>query len=354
MATTAPPGKEVRVLGIGERLDGADGARRGSAGTVRSRRRAGARRLWHTLAWAVFGAGYVGAIVFVATRAGVDARRRAAGARRRLAAVGVHRRDGRRDRIPARLLDGRLAAAGLARGLRRVAHRGGGPAPRPTAVRDGIRLRSRVVRLSGDVAPGARRRVADAAGRRGRRDRRRKRRRQDDAGQAAGEDVRAVVGRDLRRRDAAGADAGRRVARAAGRRVPGFLPLRVPRPPQRRPRRRAADGRRAGGRRRASIGPARATCVARLPSGLETQLGPTWPGGVELSFGQWQKLALARGFMRERAAAAGARRADGGARRGDRARAVRALRRGGARRRPTTAASRSWCRTASRPCAWRA
>src|SRR5262249_14689086 len=39
--------------------------------------------------------------------------------------------------------------------------------------------------------------------------------------------------------------------------------------------------------------------VARLPSGLETQLGPTWPGGAELSFGQWQKLALARGFMRE-------------------------------------------------------
>jgi ATP-binding cassette subfamily B protein len=39
--------------------------------------------------------------------------------------------------------------------------------------------------------------------------------------------------------------------------------------------------------------------VARLTSGLETQLGPTWPGGVELSFGQWQKLALARGFMRD-------------------------------------------------------
>jgi len=29
-------------------------------------------------------------------------------------------------------------------------------------------------------------------------------------------------------------------------------------------------------------------------------LGPTWPGGVEVSFGQWQKLALARGFMRDR------------------------------------------------------
>jgi ATP-binding cassette subfamily B protein len=39
--------------------------------------------------------------------------------------------------------------------------------------------------------------------------------------------------------------------------------------------------------------------VAHLTSGLDTQLGPTWPGGVEISFGQWQKLALARGFMRE-------------------------------------------------------
>ncbi|MGH9273201.1 MAG: ABC transporter ATP-binding protein, partial [Acidimicrobiales bacterium] len=34
-------------------------------------------------------------------------------------------------------------------------------------------------------------------------------------------------------------------------------------------------------------------------AGLDTQLGPTWPGGVEVSFGQWQKLALARGFMRD-------------------------------------------------------
>src|SRR5262249_13905272 len=39
--------------------------------------------------------------------------------------------------------------------------------------------------------------------------------------------------------------------------------------------------------------------VSRLKSGLDTQLGPTWPGGVDVSFGQWQKLALARGFMRE-------------------------------------------------------
>ncbi len=39
--------------------------------------------------------------------------------------------------------------------------------------------------------------------------------------------------------------------------------------------------------------------IEHLASGLETQLGPTWPDGVEISFGQWQKLALARGFMRE-------------------------------------------------------
>ncbi len=39
--------------------------------------------------------------------------------------------------------------------------------------------------------------------------------------------------------------------------------------------------------------------VDSLPSGLDSQLGPTWPGGVEVSFGQWQKLALARGFMRD-------------------------------------------------------
>jgi ATP-binding cassette, subfamily B, bacterial len=39
--------------------------------------------------------------------------------------------------------------------------------------------------------------------------------------------------------------------------------------------------------------------VERLQAGLETQLGPTWPGGVDVSFGQWQKLALARGFMRD-------------------------------------------------------
>ena len=39
--------------------------------------------------------------------------------------------------------------------------------------------------------------------------------------------------------------------------------------------------------------------VDGLPEGLATQLGPTWPGGVDLSGGQWQKLALARGLARD-------------------------------------------------------
>ncbi len=41
-----------------------------------------------------------------------------------------------------------------------------------------------------------------------------------------------------------------------------------------------------------------ATLVADLPAGLETQLGTAWEGGVGLSGGQWQRLALARGQMR--------------------------------------------------------
>ncbi|WP_380282165.1 ATP-binding cassette domain-containing protein [Kitasatospora purpeofusca] len=40
--------------------------------------------------------------------------------------------------------------------------------------------------------------------------------------------------------------------------------------------------------------------IARaLPDGAETRLGAGWPQGVDLSHGQWQRVALARGFMRE-------------------------------------------------------
>jgi ATP-binding cassette subfamily B protein len=39
--------------------------------------------------------------------------------------------------------------------------------------------------------------------------------------------------------------------------------------------------------------------VAQLPEGLESMLGSTFPGGHELSTGQWQKIALARMLTRD-------------------------------------------------------
>ena len=42
-----------------------------------------------------------------------------------------------------------------------------------------------------------------------------------------------------------------------------------------------------------------ADVLEKLPGGLDTQLGARWEGGVDLSTGQWQKLALGRALMRE-------------------------------------------------------
>jgi len=58
------------------------------------------------------------------------------------------------------------------------------------------------------------------------------------------------------------------------------------------------DGERVG--RAVEQGGAR-ELVAGLSAGLETQLGRWFSSGVELSGGQWQKIALARAFMREEA-----------------------------------------------------
>lgn len=69
LATTAPPGKEVRVTGIGERLiTDRRGAWERWYGPVASARWGSAA--WHALAWAVFGLAYVGAIVFVSSGLG--------------------------------------------------------------------------------------------------------------------------------------------------------------------------------------------------------------------------------------------------------------------------------------------
>ena len=163
---------------------------------------------------------------------------------------------------------------------------------------------------------------------------------------------------DPRRRRRSRPHARRRVARAAGGCVPGLLPLRVQGAAHRRRRRRAAPGRRAGRRhggrpgrrgRRGGAARRRARDAAR----------PDVAGGRR---GVVRPVAEARARARLHArpsAAAGARRADGRARRRDRARAVRTLRRRGARRRGSarrraepTAASPSWSRTASAPSAW--
>lgn len=42
------------------------------------------------------------------------------------------------------------------------------------------------------------------------------------------------------------------------------------------------------------------TVIDKLPEGLDTQLGKQFAGGHELSGGQWQRIALARAFMRQK------------------------------------------------------
>src|SRR3984893_7248387 len=72
LATTAPPGKEVRVTGIAERLitERRDAWERWYGPIAATRWSSAA---WHTLAWAIFGCAYVGAVVFVASVLGAAA-----------------------------------------------------------------------------------------------------------------------------------------------------------------------------------------------------------------------------------------------------------------------------------------
>src|SRR5436305_8153596 len=295
-ATTAPPGKEVRVTGIGGRL----AAERREAwerwyGPVAAARRGSAA--WHTLAWALFGGAYVGAIVFVA--AGLKAPARdvllflAAGAR--LAAY-IGATVGEIGFLRGIWMDGsqRLAwledyAASLVADADLAV---------PAELREGIRLdrvsfaypgtdRLVLEDVTLSLPAGA---VVAIVGENG-------------AGKTTLVKLLAklyeptsgaisVDGRPLARLRA---DEWRE--RLAGAFQDFFrfeLPARqsvgvgdVPRLDEEPAVVRAVE--RAGAE----------DVVARWPAGLDTQLGPTWPGGVEVSFGQWQKLALARGFMRD-------------------------------------------------------
>ncbi len=228
-ATTATPGKEVRVTGIGERLM----TERRQAwerwyGPVSAARWGSA--LWHTLAWAVFGGAYVGAVVFVSSGlhapAGDVLLVLAAGSR--LSAY-IGATVGEIGFLRGIWMDGSRRLAWL-EDYAAVARRLGRPA-RPRPPRPGHPLRACLVRLSRDRSPRAGRRESRLARRRGRGHRRRKRRRQDHVGEAARQAVRAERRPDLDRRRRPRPHACRRVAHAAGGRVPGFLPFRVPGPP---------------------------------------------------------------------------------------------------------------------------
>ncbi len=165
-STPPPPPRPARRCGspASVRAWWRSGARPGSAGTARWPPRARAAPSGTAWAGRSSARAYVAAVVFVSCGPARLAGRRAAGARRRRAPLGLHRRHRRRDRLPARHLARRLAAHGLARGLRGLAGRGR-RRTRPGAPAEGHPLRARLVRLSRHRPPRARGRGPRAAGR---------------------------------------------------------------------------------------------------------------------------------------------------------------------------------------------
>ena len=244
--------------------------------------------------------GYVAAIVYVAT--GLDA---GAGdvvlvARRRQPPVGLRRRGGRRDRVPARHLARLRPAPGLAGGLRRRGRRPTPTPPSPERITEAITFEH-----VSFTYPGTDREVLSDV----------------DLRLPAGTVV-AVVGENgagkttlvkllaglyeptagAHRASTAPTCAGFHPtsgARASPARFQDFARFELPATRRRRARRSDHARRSRRRRARASTGPAPTTWSTGSPHGLDTQLGAHWEDGVDLSYGQWQKVALARGFMRD-------------------------------------------------------
>jgi ATP-binding cassette subfamily B protein len=296
IATTASPGKEVRVVGLGERLVI---ARRDAweswYGPVAIARWNSA--WWHALAWAIFGAAYVGAIVFVSSGLGAPASAvllvLAAGAR--LSAY-IGATVGEIGFLRGFWMDGSRRLAWLEDYAASVA--ASGDLPAPGVLQRGIRLDH-----VSFAYPGTSRVVLDNVS----------------LTLPAGAVV-AIVGENGAGKTTLVKLLAKMYEPSSGSIFVDDTPLaRVPAAQWRaclagafqdffRFEFRAGHAVGLGDVPRLDDEPAvlaavdragASDVVARLTLGLDTQLGPTWPSGVELSFGQWQKLALARGFMRD-------------------------------------------------------
>jgi ATP-binding cassette, subfamily B, bacterial len=296
IATTAPPGKEVRVTGIAERLI----TERRAAWDRGCQPVAAARwgsALWHALAWAIFGVAYVGAIVFVSSglRAPASAVLLVLAAGARLSAY-IGATVGEIGFLRGFWMDGSRRLAWLEDYATSVAASGELPVP------DVLHRCIRVDHVS-FTYPGTSRVVLD-----------------DVSVTLPAGAVVAIVGENGAGKSTLVKLLSKMYEPSSGSIFVDDTPLACM--PAREWRARLAgafqDFFRFEFRAGHTVGlgdlsrlddePAVVVAVARagageviahLTKGLDTQLGPTWPGGVELSFGQWQKLALARGFMRD-------------------------------------------------------